>query len=144
MDVDVKARDVAFKVKSIDLPADLKDEVHLRVKMVAPVPRGEVVVAGHWPVGEHAVDEVAAGLVVPEDGRVRDFDVVAKRRLVVERGVDALPGELAWVPILGLACDTTTSPQVVNDAQENPPTAVVAVCGHGSSTMLRAPALSRG
>ena len=89
MDVDVEPWGDALK--AIDLAADIVYEVQLRAIMVPPVPGGDILVAGHRRISEHAVDEVTAGLAVPEDGRFRDLDVVVERRPVVERGVDAPP-----------------------------------------------------
>lgn len=37
------------------------------------------------------MDEVAAGLVVPEDSRIRDLYAVVEGRPVIERGIDAPP-----------------------------------------------------
>ena len=82
MEVDVEAQGVSLK--SANLAADLIGVVHLRVIMVPPVRGGKVVLASHRPVGEHAVDEVVAGFVVPEDGRVHNLDAVVERRPVVE------------------------------------------------------------
>ena len=76
MDVDVEPWGDALK--AIDLAADLVYEVQLRAIMVPPVPGGDVLVAGHRHISEHAVDEVAAGHVAPEECRVSDLHPVVE------------------------------------------------------------------